>query len=133
MTPPWTRPIFNQMVEYQTTLDQTFHALANPARRSMLASLRDGPRTIGELAEPLEISFAATSKHLGILESAGLIQRERLGRQRRCRLCDQGLLEAMHWLDQHAAFWNARLDDLERALVNDPGQEPDNEQPRKHK
>ena len=104
------------MVEYNDTLNQTFKALADPTRRAMLESLRAGPMTIGALAEPLAISFAATSKHIGILEDAALIRREKRGRERICHLQRGQLEEAQAWLDRHAAFWTNALDDLESAL-----------------
>lgn len=104
------------MVEYNEILTQTFRALADPTRRAMLESLRTGPKTIGALAEPLDISFAATSKHLGILEAASLIRREKSGRERICHLQPGDLQKAQAWLETHAAFWNAALDALETAL-----------------
>ena len=104
------------MVEYNEILNLTFRALADPTRRAMLESLRQGPQTIGSLAEPLDITFAATSKHLGILEEADLIRREKRGRERICHLQQGHLQQAHAWLDAHAAFWTRALDDLEAAL-----------------
>ena len=104
------------MVEYTDTLNQTFKALSDPTRRAMLEELRAGPMTIGALAQPLTISFAATSKHIGILEDADLIRREKRGRERICHLQKTGLDEALNWLDRHAAFWSSALDALEIAL-----------------
>ncbi|MCR9078600.1 MAG: metalloregulator ArsR/SmtB family transcription factor [Hyphomonadaceae bacterium] len=104
------------MVEYTEALTQTFKALADPTRRAMLESLRTGPKTIGALAEPLAISFAATSKHIGILEDAALIRREKRGRERVCHLQRGQLEDAQAWLDRHAAFWTGALDALETAL-----------------
>ena len=104
------------MVEYNGDLNQTFRALSDPTRRAMLERLRQGPLTIGALAEPLAISFAATSKHIGILEDAQLIRREKHGRERICHLEPGALAQAHAWLEQHAAFWNAALDALEAVL-----------------
>lgn len=104
------------MVEYTDALNNTFRALSDPTRRTMLASLRAGPMTIGALAEPLDMSFAATSKHLGILEQADLIRREKRGRERVCHLEPGNLKRAQAWLDEHAAFWASALDALEAAL-----------------
>lgn len=104
------------MVEYAEPLNQTFKALADPTRRAMLESLRAGPMTISALAEPLAISFAATSKHVGILEDAALIRREKRGRERLCHLQRGQLAAAQAWLDRHAAFWTSALDALETAL-----------------
>lgn len=108
--------MFIRMVEYTDRLNQTFKALADPTRRAMLESLRAGPKTIGALADPLEITFAATSKHIGILEDADLIRREKRGRERICHLQPGQLAEAQAWLDRHAAFWSSALDALETAL-----------------
>ena len=104
------------MVEYNEILNQTFRALADPTRRAMLEALRQGPKTIGALSEPLDITFAATSKHLGILEDADLIHREKRGRERICHLQPGHLQRAQAWLEAHAAFWSRALDDLEAAL-----------------
>jgi DNA-binding transcriptional ArsR family regulator len=107
------------MVEYTDRLNQTFKALADPTRRAMLESLRNGPKTIGALAEPFAISFAATSKHIGILEDAALVRREKRGRERICHLQRGQLDEAQSWLDRHAAFWTGALDALETALIEE--------------
>ncbi|GAB5454320.1 MAG: metalloregulator ArsR/SmtB family transcription factor [Henriciella sp.] len=104
------------MVEYDDGLNQTFRALADPTRRAMLEDLRGGPKTIGALAEPFEISFAATSKHIGILEGARLVRREKQGRERICHLEPGAMREAKAWLEQHAAFWTSAFDALEAAL-----------------
>lgn len=104
------------MVEYSERLTQAFRALADPTRRAILESLRSGPMTIGALAEPLDMTFAATSKHLGILEAAELIHREKRGRERVCHLRQGSLQHAQTWLDDHAVFWSRALDDLETAL-----------------
>ena len=104
------------MVEYTDPLTHTFRALSDPTRRAMLEALRSGPQTIGALAEPFEISFAATSKHLGILEEAQLIRREKRGRERVCHLRQGNLQRAQAWLEDHAAFWTSALDALETAL-----------------
>lgn len=104
------------MVEYDDTLNLTFKALADPTRRAMLEGLRAGPKTIGALAQPLAITFAATSKHLGILETADLIRREKRGRERVCHLQQGNLEHAQAWLETHAAFWSSALDALETAI-----------------
>jgi DNA-binding transcriptional ArsR family regulator len=97
-------------------LDATFHALSDPTRRGMLASLTLGERSIGELAEPYAMSFAGASKHIGVLERAGLVERRKAGRQQLCRLRAGPLREADAWLKQWEGFWNARLDTLEALL-----------------
>jgi DNA-binding transcriptional ArsR family regulator len=105
------------MVELQAShLGPVFHALSDDTRRSMLLELASGERTVGQLAEPFAISLAAASKHIKVLESAGLIQREVRGRAHFCRL-DPGPLESAHdWLAFYERFWTARLDILDRLL-----------------
>ena len=102
------------MVEYE--LDATFHALADPTRRGMLANLALGEKSIGELAQPFAISFAGASKHVKVLEGAGLIARRKVGRTQLCRLRPEPLAEAEQWLRQWEKFWTIRLDRLE-ALI----------------
>jgi DNA-binding transcriptional ArsR family regulator len=109
--------MFNHMVEDQTQLDGAFHALAHPARRDMLARLAaGGALTVGELAAPVEMSLAAASKHVQVLERAGLVRRKVDGRRHVCRLDPAPLESASGWLRFHERFWNERLDDLQ-ALV----------------
>ena len=115
--------MFNHMVEYAESLTQTFRALADPTRRAMLEQLQAGPQTIGELAAPLDMSFAATSKHIGILEGAALIRREKRGRERLCHLQPGELAAAQAWLERHAAFWSSALDQLEAALQEEDEQD----------
>lgn len=102
------------MVEYE--LDATFHALADPTRRGMLANLALGEKSIGELAQPFAISFAGASKHVKVLEGAGLIARRKVGRTQLCRLRPEPLAEAEQWLRQWEKFWTIRLERLE-ALI----------------
>jgi uncharacterized protein YndB with AHSA1/START domain/DNA-binding transcriptional ArsR family regulator len=91
-------------------LDQTFSALADPIRRAILARLARGDACVGELAEPFNISLPAISRHLRLLEEASLIERERDGKRRRCRLNRQGLAAAKDWLEFHQRFWTGSLD-----------------------
>ncbi len=100
-------------------LDTTFHALADPTRRGMLASLALGEKSIGELAAPYAMSFAGASKHVRVLERAGLVTRRKAGRAQICRIEAAPLAEAERWLAQWERFWNLRLDALE-ALLRDP-------------
>lgn len=97
-------------------LDAVFHALADPTRRSMLRSLAKAPRSVGELAAPFEITLAAASKHIKVLESAGLLRREIQGRTHLCRLDGQPMHAGFEWLRHYERFWNERLDKLEAAL-----------------
>ncbi len=105
---------FNHMVEYP--LDATFHALADPTRRGMLASLAEGEKSIGALAEPFAISFAGASKHVKVLEGAGLVARRKVGRTQLCSLNAEPLAQAERWLRQWEGFWNVRLDALEAMI-----------------
>ena len=105
---------FNRMVEER--LDITFGALADPTRRGMLASLALGEKSIGELAEPFAMSFAGASKHVKVLEVAGLVARRRRGRTHLISIDARPLEEAERWMRQWERFWNTRLDRLQ-ALV----------------
>lgn len=104
------------MVNYQPGLDPVFAALADPTRRAMIAQLRAGERSISDLAAPHAMSLAGASKHVRVLENAGLIHREKRGRTHVCTLETGPLHEAERWLNEQARSWNARLDALEQAL-----------------
>ena len=97
-------------------LDGVFRALADRTRRAMLQSLAAGERTISELAEPHEMSLANASKHVRVLERAGLIHRSVRGRNHHCRLDAAGLAEAEQWLAFYQRFWPERLAALDRLL-----------------
>ena len=105
-------------------LDTTFGALADPTRRGMLANLALGDKSIGELAAPFEMSFAGASKHVKVLEDAGLVARRKQGRIHVISLEARPLEEAERWLRQWERFWNSRLDRLE-AAINADKQETD--------
>jgi DNA-binding transcriptional ArsR family regulator len=107
------------VVKRQAGLDETFAALADPTRREILVALADGERSVSELAEPFEISLPGISKHLTVLERAGLITRWREGRVRRCRLEREPLSDALEWIAAYGRFWEESLDSLER-LLGDP-------------
>lgn len=100
-------------------LDAVFHALGDPTRRRMLHDLAEGARTVGELARPFDMSLAAASKHVRVLERAGLLRREVRWRTHICRLEPAALAEAHAWLAAYERFWSGRLDALERALAED--------------
>ena len=97
-------------------LDQVFFALSDSTRRGILARLAQGSTTIGELAAPFEISKPAISKHMKILENAGLIERTITGRQHRCTLTTSGLKTAEDWLNFHRRFWESRFATLSELL-----------------
>ena|SRR5690242_3411238 len=103
-----------------TPLDQTFAALADPTRRAILARLAAGDATVGELAEPFDISLPAISRHLKVLEEAALIENLREGKHRRCKLKADALSQAREWLDFHARFWSGSLDRLAEHLKQKP-------------
>lgn len=104
------------MVEYFSHLDAVFHALADPTRRAMLGHLAERELTIGELATPFSMSFAGASKHVRVLENAGLVTRTIRGRTHLCRLQAARLAEADAWLRRYERFWNEKLDTLESLL-----------------
>jgi DNA-binding transcriptional ArsR family regulator len=102
-----------------TALDLTFAALADPTRRALLARLASGEATVGELAEPFDVSRPAISKHLNVLERAGLVQRTPDGRMTRCSLDARPMQEAADWVDRYRRYWEAQFDALARYLDND--------------
>ena len=105
------------MVEYESPqLDVVFQALSDGTRRRMLHSLSVQPRSVGELAAPFRISLAAASKHIKVLERAGLVQRRIQGRTHLCQLRAEALAEAERWLHYYQRFWSERLDALETVL-----------------
>jgi DNA-binding transcriptional ArsR family regulator len=112
--------MFNRVVEQ---LDAVFHAMADPTRRAMVRTLAAGERTVGELAAPHPISLAAASKHVKVLERAGLVRRTVHGRRHVCRLEPWPLAAASDHLRFYERFWNDRLDALE-SFVNPASEEP---------
>lgn len=98
-------------------LSLTFAALADPTRREILAMLSDGAATVTELARPFKISLPAISKHLKVLERAGLIARTRKAQWRPCRLEAEPLKDATVWLEQYRRMWEGRLDRLDIYLA----------------
>lgn len=100
------------------TLNDVFFALSDGTRRGILSRLSRGQATIGELAEPFDISAPAVTKHLKILERAGLIERRIDGRRHHCSLSTANLQTAEDWLNFHRSFWEARFDALEDLLTD---------------
>jgi DNA-binding transcriptional ArsR family regulator len=109
-------------------LDATFFALADPTRRAILARLASGQATVNELAEPFDMTQPAISKHLKVLEHAGLISRDRDGQRRPSRLEPARLAEASAWLEQYRQFWQASFARLDAVLddltAKKPGRKP---------
>lgn len=118
------------MVKYQSEqLDAAFQALADPTRRAIVARLAAGEASVGELAAPFAMSLPAVSKHLKVLEGAGLLVRQRHGRVHRCRLQPARLKLAADWIEHHRRFWETQLDSLARYLEDT---RPDNETKREN-
>lgn len=116
------------MVKQNAALDDVFHALADPTRRAMLRSLALGERTISELAEPFDMSFVAASKHVRVLEAAGLVRRTVKGRTHICQLVAEPLAAADDWLRYYERLWATQLDNLaamldEQANITSPDKE----------
>jgi DNA-binding transcriptional ArsR family regulator len=108
------------MVNYPgALLDSTFAALSDATRRGILACLaRQGEASVSELAAPYKMSLPAVSKHLRVLEHAGLVARQRDGRVHRCRLRAEPMKDAAAWIEHYRQFWEAQLDSLARYLEN---------------
>jgi DNA-binding transcriptional ArsR family regulator len=105
------------MVERQEVLlNETYGALAHTVRRELLDTLRAGPASVTDLAEPFDVSLAAVSKHIGVLEDAGLVSRTQVGRTRIVTLEPRPLVDARAWIDTYRTFWEERLDALEAHL-----------------
>jgi DNA-binding transcriptional ArsR family regulator len=118
-------PIFNHMVDLHAhALDSIFHALGDATRRAMLRDLSRQERTVSQLAEPFDMSLAAASKHIKVLENAGLIRREVKGRIHFCRLEPSPLSTAHEWLAHYERFWTTRLDVLEQLLREEKRPDP---------
>jgi len=108
---------FNYMVEQSSELlDRTFAALADPTRRRILEQLSGGEECVTALAEPHRMSLAAVSKHLIVLEKAGLVKRSRRGRVHSLKLEAKPMQEARAWIDRYRKFWEANLDQFEAYL-----------------
>ena len=107
----------------QEVLDRVFASLADPHRRRILVRLGEGPATVGELAEPVGMSLTGMKKHLQVLEDAGLIVTEKVGRARQCRLGAAPLDEAMAWIGFYQRLWARRLDGLDAYVTLERGTE----------
>ena len=100
------------MPNYTESLDEVFHALADPSRRVIVERLSRGPASVSELAEPLPMSLPAVVQHLQVLEATGLIRSEKIGRVRTCHLQLKMLDGAVDWISARRAEWERRLDRL---------------------
>ncbi|MRG61700.1 metalloregulator ArsR/SmtB family transcription factor [Agromyces sp. CFH 90414] len=106
---------------HSEVLDAAFAALADPTRRSVLVRLGDGPATVTELAEPAGMSVTGMAKHVRVLEDAGLVTTEKVGRTRQCRLGTERLDDAMSWIGFYQRLWDRRLDGLDAFLLLQKG------------
>lgn len=104
------------MVNHSQSLDFTFAALSDATRRGILARLAAGETSVSELARPYDMSLPAVSKHLRVLESAGLVTRRKDGRVQRCNLVAGPMKSAAEWIEHYRRFWEAQFDSLARFL-----------------
>ena len=102
--------------EHRYSLDAVFSALADPTRRAILERLSWGHATVSEVAKPFDVSLPAISKHLGVLEEAGLVIREKDGRMRHCRLVADPMRDVAQWIGRYRAYWEGQFDALEEFL-----------------
>lgn len=100
-------------------LDATFSALSDGTRRAIVARLADGETTLSDLASPFDMSLTAVSKHMRVLSEAGLVEIEKRGRTKHCRLRGAPIKEAVDWLGKYEAFWIDRFDSLARYLAEE--------------
>jgi DNA-binding transcriptional ArsR family regulator len=112
------------MLQYPSTLDLAFRALADAGRRTMLERLCRGPASVSELAEPLAMSLSAVVQHLQVLEASGLVASEKVGRVRTCRVEPKALRTAEQWISARRTGWERRLDRLGPYLA-EQAEEPD--------
>jgi transcriptional regulator, ArsR family len=103
----------NHMVQYQTRLDLTFAALSDVTRRGVLQQLGDSHASITDLAERFHMTLTGMKKHVSVLEQAGLVTTEKVGRVRTCKLGPRQLEEEAAWIEQHRQLWSARFDALD--------------------
>jgi DNA-binding transcriptional ArsR family regulator len=108
------------MVYRSSDLDLTFSALSDPTRRAIISKLAEGEMSIVELASPFDMSLPAVSKHIRVLEKAGLLTRKKLGRVQYCRLNAAPMRAATNWLAFYQKFWDAKLDSLADFLEEKP-------------
>jgi DNA-binding transcriptional ArsR family regulator len=94
------------------SIDRVFHALGDPSRRAIVEKLSEGPTSVSRLAEPLNITLAAVVQHLQVLEESGLVQTEKVGRVRTCRLENAGLSVMEQWIADRRSMWDRRFDRL---------------------
>jgi DNA-binding transcriptional ArsR family regulator len=111
-------------------LSQTFSALADPTRRALLARLATGAATVGELAQPFDMSLPAVSRHLRVLTDAGLIERHTEAQWRRCELRGEGFRAAADWIEFYRRFWEQQFDKLDAFLKRTAPSKPEPSKPK---
>lgn len=111
------------MQKKKPDIDRVFHALGDPTRRAIMERLSEGPISVSRLADPLAITLAAVVQHLQVLEESGLVQTEKIGRVRTCRIEPAGLSAAMQWIVDRRSTWERRLDRL-GDLLSEPDEKP---------
>jgi len=114
------------MLNQRADLDRLFNALADPARRAMVDRLSRGPTPVSELAKPLPMSLPSVMQHLGVLEAAGLVRSQKVGRVRTCSIEPGALSLAELWINARRAQWEHQFDRLGAYLASLPEEEPDN-------
>jgi DNA-binding transcriptional ArsR family regulator len=120
------------MVEYPSEkLDSVFHALADPTRRALLRALEERDQGISELAAPFDMSLEAVSKHVKVLERAGLVRRTVEGRTHICRLDTEPMHGGLEWIRHYEQYWNRKLDELEGLLHSEDRAAGKSRKPRK--
>jgi DNA-binding transcriptional ArsR family regulator len=105
-------------------LDLTFHALADSSRRSIVVRLSEGPASVSELAEPLEMSLSAVVQHIEVLQRSGIVRSEKVGRVRTCQLEPAPMRAVEGWIARHRQAWEVRFDRLGDVLADTYGKEP---------
>lgn len=114
------------MLKYQAEpLDRAFHALSDPGRRAMVERLSHGPASVGELARPMPMTLSAVVQHLKVLEEAGLVKSEKVGRVRTCTLEIATMTEVERWIAERKRFWERQYDQLEAYLARTAPEEKD--------
>lgn len=109
------------MLHQSEQLDLMFQALADPSRRQMVQRLCEGPASVSELAQPLQMTLSAVVQHLSVLEGAGLVRSQKIGRVRTCQLDTQALRSAERWIGERRALWERRFDRLGAFLAEQDG------------
>lgn len=121
------------MLNYSPEADVVFHALSDPTRRRIVEQLGNGPASVTELAAPLPMSMPAVVQHLKVLEGSGLVESQKLGRVRTCRLVVKRLDTVQDWIDERRRTWERRLDRLGGYLIAEAAKDCDSESDKKEK